>query len=65
MTLKVTASENIEGKGKNAGKQHFLPFSQCFLPFPEQISHFRSHSYCHLQMLPIWTSLTFCCLVKS
>ena len=24
------------GKGENAGNQHFLLFSQCFLPFPKQ-----------------------------
>ena len=23
--------ENNEGKGENAGNQHFLPFPQCFL----------------------------------
>ena len=29
--------ENIVGKGENAGNQHFLLFSQCFLElsFPE------------------------------
>ena len=26
--------ENIVGKGENAGNQHFLLFSPCFLPFP-------------------------------
>ena len=25
--------ENIMGKGENAGKQHFLLFPQCFLPY--------------------------------
>ena len=30
-------------KGENAGKQHFLLFPQCFLPFPKQISIFQSH----------------------
>ena len=25
--------ENIEGKGENAGYQHFLLFPQCFLPY--------------------------------
>ena len=25
-------SENIVGKGENAGNQHFLIFPQCFLP---------------------------------
>ena len=32
--------ENIVGKRENAGNQHFLLFSQCFLPFPKQISIF-------------------------
>ena len=33
-------SENIVGKGENAGNQHFLLFPQCFLPFLNQISIF-------------------------
>ena len=36
--------ENIEGKGENAGHQHFLLCPQCFLPFQKQISIFQSHS---------------------
>ena len=28
--------ENIVGKGENAGYQHFLLFSQCFLPYKRQ-----------------------------
>ena len=28
--------ENLVGKGKNAGYQHFLRFPLCFLPFPKQ-----------------------------
>ena len=35
--------ENLVGKGENAGKQHFLLFSQCFQLFPKQSSMFRSH----------------------
>ena len=31
------AFENIEGKGENAGNQHFLLFPQCFLPIPKMI----------------------------
>ena len=27
------ATENIVGKGENAGNQHFLHFSQCFLSY--------------------------------
>ena len=30
---------------RNASNQHFLLFSQCFLPFPKQISCFWSHSF--------------------
>ena len=30
--------ENIMRKGENAGNQHFLPYSQCLLPFSKQIS---------------------------
>ena len=40
-TLRREAFENIEGKGENAGNQHFLLFPQCFLPFPKQISSFE------------------------
>ena len=32
--------ENIVGKGENAGDQHFLLFSQCFLPYQRQKSSF-------------------------
>ena len=42
MTLKKKPSENIVGKGENAGNQHFLLFPQCFLPFQKQISIFQS-----------------------
>ena len=38
---KEIKNENIVGKGKNAGNQHFLLFPQCFLPFPKQISIFH------------------------
>ena len=41
-TLDKKHFENIMGKGENAGYQHFLLFSQCFLPFPTQISIFNS-----------------------
>ena len=33
--------DNIVGKGENAGNQH----SQCFLPFPNQISVFNLHFF--------------------
>ena len=57
--------ENRVGKGENAVIHHFLLFSQCFLPFPIQISIFQSHLFCRLQVLPVWTSLKICRLVKS
>ena len=53
------------GIGENAGNQHFLLFPQCFLPFPNQISIFQSHLFCHLQIPSIWTSLKLCCLGKG
>ena len=56
--------ENIVGKGENAGKQHFLLFPQCFLPFTKQISISQSPLFCRLHMLSSWTSLKFCRLVK-
>ena len=52
------------GKGENAGYQHFLLFTQSFLPIPKQISIFQLHFICHLQMLSIKTSPKFCRLVK-
>ena len=38
MTLKKKPFDNIVGKGENAGKQRFLLFPLCFLPFQKQIS---------------------------
>ena len=49
--------ENIEGKGENAGNQHFLLFPQCFLPLLKQIPIFQPHSTCCLQVFSIWNSL--------
>ena len=37
-------SENMVGKGENAGKQHFLLVLQCFLLFPTQISDVESYT---------------------
>ena len=36
--LNLQTFENIVGKGKNAGNQHFLLYPQCFLLFLNQIS---------------------------
>ena len=33
--------ENIEGKGENAGNQHFLFSHNVFSPFPKQVSIFQ------------------------
>ena len=57
--------ENIVRKGENAGNQHFLLFSQCFLPVPRKISVLKLHLFCCLQMLSIWTSLKICHMIKS
>ena len=43
--------ENMEGKGENAGTQHFLLFPQCFLPIQTTISVFKLLLCCCLQML--------------
>ena len=40
-------------------------FPQCFLPVPERISLFKSHLFCRLQMLLIWTSQKTCPLVNG
>ena len=39
MAMKIRTFENTEGKGENAGDQHFLFFPQCFsaLPITSQI----------------------------
>ena len=42
----------------------FLLFPQYFLTFPYQISIFHSDFFCRLQMLSIWTTQSFCRLVK-
>ena len=59
MTQKKKYLENIVGKGDNAGKQHFLLFQQCSLPYQRQIKTFEKHLICGLQGLKIWTSPTF------
>ena len=51
-------SENIVGKGENAGNQHFLIFTQCFLLCPGHISVCEYSELCCLQMLLIGTGLT-------
>ena len=63
--LKEKDFENIVGKGENAGSQHFLLFPQCFLTIPKIISVFKLHLFYCLQMLSIWESPKFCCVVQS
>ena len=58
--------QNILGKGKNSSNKHFLLFAQCFVvPINYRRHHFELLLICQLQMLPIWISLKFYCLVKS
>ena len=59
-------SENIVGKGENAGNQHFLLFPQCFLPFAIHVSSFTLHLFCRLQIHSIRTrSRSYCPVVSS
>ena len=39
-TLKKKPFENIEGKGENAGNQHFFPFPTVFSTLPRTNFHF-------------------------
>ena len=52
-------------KRRNAGKQHFFHFPQCFLLYQGHTSSFKLLLNCHMQMLSIWTSLNVCHLVKG
>ena len=49
MTLGKNPFKNIEGKGENAGNQHFLLFPQCFHAYHSQISSFKVVLFCHSQ----------------
>ena len=62
MTLKK-AFENIVGKKRKCWLPAFSCFPTIFSTIPE--TNFEPHSFCHLQMLSIWTSLQFCRLVKG
>ena len=74
LVLQTCKNQGLFGKGltlyhavttfNNLQKQHFLLFPQCFLPFSKQVSIFQSHLFCGLQMLSMWTSPRFCCLVN-
>ena len=54
----------LKALGENQ-KLHFLLFTQCFEPWPKTKIIILANLFCSLQMLSIWTSLEFCCLVKS
>ena len=43
MNLKKKTFENVMRKGGNAGNQHFLLFTQCFLPFQREIPSIQGH----------------------
>ena len=64
MALRKKPSENIVGKGENAGYQNFPLFAQCLLRYHREKSSFKEHLIFRLQMLSVWTSSTFCHLFK-
>ena len=43
--MKEKPSENIVGKGENAGNQHFLLFPQYFQPIQKWMGKFLSHIF--------------------
>ena len=59
-TLERKPSENIVGKGENAGNQHFLLVPQCFLPCQRSKMHrWRNMKNRPLHLRAIWTRLKF------
>ena len=64
-TLRKKSLANIEGKGENAGNQHFLHFPHCFLLFLRQKLSFHQCIVCCLQMLSISSHTKVCLLVKG
>ena len=66
MSLRKKAFETIVGKREHVSSQHFLPFQHCFQLYQEQNLSFLALLTFLLQiMLSIWTSVIFCCLLKS
>ena len=57
------AVENIVRNREIACIKRFLLFSQCFLLYMVLIYHLNCTLKCCLQLVSIWTSLKFCCLV--
>ena len=64
-TMEKNTFENIVRKGENAGHQHFLLFSQCFLFFQAQFPVLELSLKCRLQNTFILDHQDFCCSVKS
>ena len=70
LTLEM-AFENIVGKGKSAGNQHFLLFQQSFVIRPEQLQSFYLDLLCRLQILfdmynsLLWTGIMVYSLVRN
>ena len=60
-----TACRKHCGKRRKCWIPAFSPFPAMFSTHPQKNFCFESHLFCHMQMLLIWTSLKFCCLVKE
>ena len=58
MTLYKKLFENIVGKGENAGNYFFPTMFSTF--HKTNFNFLVLYIFCHLQILPIWTSLKFC-----
>ena len=63
-TLSKKLIENIVGNGVILCPA-FSPFPTMFSTHQREKSSLKPHLFCHLQMLSIWFSPKFCCLVKS
>ena len=57
--------ENIVSKGETACNKQFLLCSQCFLSYMALHFHFKCTLKYPLQVVSIWTSLNFYCLVMG
>ena len=66
VALKIYSCGKHCEKRRNCLLEAIFPFlTQCFLPYMALIFHFKCTLKCGLQMLSIWTSLKFCCLVMG
>ena len=59
MTLRKKGFKSIVGKGKKC----MSSFSHCVLSFQEQISIIPSNLFCCQQVISVWMSLKFFCVV--